>query len=721
MEGVEAGMTKGSNSFKRNRKHAPLITSIAGGIVLLTGFLTATLEQGIPSSWVLLASGLGFLATVTSYVVKQRLEHQQLREAEERERSKRDQELRLLVALWPPPLVSEVDVGTACFVLGITPSEIARRYAHPGHLPPYVQRDVDARLDEALRTASFVLLTGHSKAGKSRTAFEAIRRALPDRRLLVPTGGAALSRLFSLHPVVDWGPEPAVLWLDDFQRFLGSAGLGELLLNALFHEERRITVVATLTSAWRMKLATQGDIGAQDVQPLLKRFVDTEFHIESRLSTSEFLRAIEHYPHEPEHRLAAGLGEHLVAARELTTRFANARGSLPEGCALVTAAADWRRAGLLRPIPESHLRELAALYLHELRVDAELTEEAYVRGMKWAREPVSSHLALLSSVRKETGRGFTACEYIADHLDREGVPIPEWTWSFLIEHACPEEKNTLGVSADQRGQPRLAERAFESAWDSGHVHAAPWAAIHLGRLLAKRGNGEGARAAYERALGSDHPDAAPRAAVHLGLLLSKLGEIDAARAAYERALRSGHPDATPRATVHLGFLLEGQGDTRGARDAYERALCSGHPDAAPWAALNLGLLLAKSGDAEGARVAHERALRSGHPDAAGWAALSLGALLAERGEIREACAAYRQALGSPHEKVRRMAWQALRKLRSRYGAAVEQATSRPPAALPSCPKSLAHAGSGPLTRVKSRDHPVGIPDVEIVPSEEDTG
>ena len=56
--------------------------------------------------------------------------------------------------------------------------------------PPYVRREVDELLDRALQQQRFVLVVGPSKAGKSRSAIEAVRRHFPASRLVVPRDGA---------------------------------------------------------------------------------------------------------------------------------------------------------------------------------------------------------------------------------------------------------------------------------------------------------------------------------------------------------------------------------------------------------------------------------------------------------------------------------------------------------------------------------------------------
>ena len=116
------------------------------------------------------------------------------------------------------PRVSEISP----YRLGTSRSTYAPDDAHRND--PYVHREVDARLREAIsnREPPFVIIVGDSKAGKSRTAFEAVLAVLPAAALIVPTNTEVLGKLFFLDPPLDLRPAPAVLWLDD----LDEASLG---------------------------------------------------------------------------------------------------------------------------------------------------------------------------------------------------------------------------------------------------------------------------------------------------------------------------------------------------------------------------------------------------------------------------------------------------------------------------------------------------------------
>lgn len=84
---------------------------------------------------------------------------------------------------------------------------------------PWVEED----LDEALRDRKVILLAGSSESGKWRTAWEAVRRVLPDARLLVPRlGMPVLAELLSLDPSLRPGPGPVIVWLDRLDAYLAT-------------------------------------------------------------------------------------------------------------------------------------------------------------------------------------------------------------------------------------------------------------------------------------------------------------------------------------------------------------------------------------------------------------------------------------------------------------------------------------------------------------------
>ncbi|ANZ40067.1 hypothetical protein BBK82_32540 [Lentzea guizhouensis] len=112
---------------------------------------------------------------------------------------------------------------------------------HPGGLvPPYVPRHVDASVRTALREGRHVLLVGDSTAGKSRTAYEAMRVELPGHVLVAPADAAELAtELAGLTGT----RTPHVLWLDDLHRYLGA---GVLTARSVAELTGTVVVIATI-------------------------------------------------------------------------------------------------------------------------------------------------------------------------------------------------------------------------------------------------------------------------------------------------------------------------------------------------------------------------------------------------------------------------------------------------------------------------------------------
>jgi hypothetical protein len=259
------------------------------------------------------------------------------------------------------------------YEIGVSLSKYASK---PTDRPPYWPREVDGQLRWALERERFVLLVGDSKAGKSRTAFEAAAEVLGDCDLLVPKGDpGTLGKLFALDNSVQ-PHRPMLLWLDDLERYLDSGGLDLTLLNALAERQPPVVILATITSRRRNDLLdTPGEASRVAKLVLQKASV---IQLSSRPSSSELQAVPDLYAHED---VGNGIGETLVAAPELLRKYLDGADSHPAGRALVEAAVDWRRTGLNQPIPESALRRLAGFYFAKLRSNQELTDEAINGGL----------------------------------------------------------------------------------------------------------------------------------------------------------------------------------------------------------------------------------------------------------------------------------------------------------------------------------------------------
>jgi non-ribosomal peptide synthetase-like protein len=558
-----------------------------------------------------------------------------------------------------PPAVAAMPIYG---LVGVSPSIYLQRDPDP----PYVRREVDELLDQALQQRRFVLVVGPAKAGKSRSAIEAARRHLPAAPLVVPGDGArALAELVAGAPAGE-DPGPRVLWLDDLDRYLGDAsGFDVELLRWLGRPYGRTVVVATIDQARRDDLrATRGEIGWV-ARRVLERMAGIE--LASRLRPAERAEAERRYP---DLDLDRGIGAPLAAAPALAWRYRLGRVVAPVGRAMVQAALDWRRTGMTRPLAERELRQLSRRYLEAMHVDPPAGRRAYADGLAWACQPVASEIALLRRVGGRRSDRFVAADHVVALDQQAGDPegeIAAAAWELAVAVATPEEAMRVGFSAHVHGNHQAAAAAWSRASASGHAEAAPLASLHLGVVRRGQGDTGGAVAAFEQASTSRHPHAAPWASLSLGMLRKQLGDAKGAAAAFEQAAASGHPDAAPLASLNLRLLrgqtsngaaapggavdvvrLVAQGDVAAARRACERVIASGHPDEAPRAAVDLGALLAMQGDIDGARAAFEYAADSRHPDHAPWAVIGIGVLLTRLGDAAHARRAYQRVVESGH-------------------------------------------------------------------------
>ena len=342
----------------------------------------------------------------------------------------------VLVQGWLPR-VAELDPYT----LGATPSEYGNAKTH-GQRDKYVTRTNDEVLAAELRPGRLVVLVGPSKVGKTRTAFEVLRRhddwsgallAVPVSRSLDQLAG---------HPGLK-GSSPLVIWLDDLPRFLPPTGqLSRATISHLVDRPGPVVLLATLRSEQRERLrGTEGEL-IPEVRMVLDHASSIELR-STREDPDEQTRATAIYPQvgtRPE-----GLAEVLAGAPELLRRYRNSAAADPPLHILVQTCVDWARSGHARPIPEPKLLALARATLEEIRPDLDLRGSAMDEALRRARQPVAAggQVALLRTrTLRGRSRGYEAFDYLIAADDGQGGERPRLvanpTWRRFLDRAKRE-------------------------------------------------------------------------------------------------------------------------------------------------------------------------------------------------------------------------------------------------------------------------------------------
>ncbi|HKB50698.1 MAG TPA: hypothetical protein VKC63_04655 [Solirubrobacterales bacterium] len=501
----------------------------------------------------------------------------------------------------------------------------------------YLARDVDDQLDAALKralesaSASLIVLNGPSKAGKTRTLFEAMRRSIPDANWLAPADAKAIDELMRPDAMPELDQPVAVLWLDDLELYVrvGAHGMHADVLERLSGSGRRWIVLAT---AGGKGISQAGDTSQFSIpmEDLLRHA--EEIRLSPKLSAEERDRLQGYAPDAAERIAQDGIGEYMIAGRELARKLDSGRHNhgadpSPHGKAIAHAAIDWQRAGILDPIPRPVLRDIYAVYLPE-HVDP--GDADFDQGLDWARRPLYSTVALLSG-RDE----FIPYDYVVTVVENSGAEIEEEAWLSFLEASTPEQAFDLGALAFARSSGgseidwgKLAERANRKTMESSRRLLKAYAASNVGTILVERGDRKGAMAAYQQAeelglgIGS----------VAIGNMLREDGDLKAAEAAYERADEQGND----MGAYNLGLLRLRAEDNAGAEAAFRRADTRGHDDAP----VNLGKIFEDRGELDEAEAAYRRADERGGM----LGAFALGFFLeTARNERGDALAAYARA------------------------------------------------------------------------------
>ncbi|WP_327034891.1 tetratricopeptide repeat protein [Micromonospora ureilytica] len=440
--------------------------------------------------------------------------------------------------------------------------------------PAYVPRAIDDQLRGLVRAGAtrgcFVLLLGGSCVGKTRTAYEAILKLLPDWELFQP-GDADEVRSYAANP-----PPRTVLWLDELHNYLGGArGLSAATMRALRKSNASVIVIGTL---WPDKyltytsLPTDSDDDPYAPERALLRLADV-VDVPTALSGHELehAEAISHT--DPRIRTALnstdfGMTQVLAAAPHLVRRWESA--PTPTANAVITAAADARRMGIFQPLTASMLAEAAMGYLSASeRAAAQATW--FDSAITYATQRLHGATAALSAVADNTGTvtGYVVADYLVQRgsqTRRTAVP-PDAFWLACATHVQdPTGHFRLGLAAEHRGLVALAESFYRSSSAAGDVNARD----QLIRLLCTERRIDDAMAVLRLAAAKGEPDANKR----LATLLERNGELAEAADVW----RSMVPD-DQAAYPPLAAALERNNEVGAAVAVWKQAAASGVTDA----------------------------------------------------------------------------------------------------------------------------------------------
>ncbi|MER5381774.1 tetratricopeptide repeat protein [Streptomyces sp. NPDC002688] len=468
------------------------------------------------------------------------------------------------------PRVDQVDRPE---LAGVHPAD-----GHPDHqaAPPYVERDAEPLLRQAVRESGFVLIVGESTAGKTRLAYEVTRSCFPRHAFVRPLARPALA-----HAVkVARRRRRAVLWLDDLENYLGADGVtASALAELLQGRPGRIVVLATMRSqefrrydAREESRLTGSDRDAWRVQREVLHLA-AMVRLERRWSTAEQQRAAAHR-RDPRIRLALGscdrfgLAEVVAAGPELLAAWENAwaPGTNPRGAAIVAAAVDCRRSGLRRPASRQWLQDFHLPYLAE-RGGPDLQPEPFAEAMQWACTAAYATSGLLIG---NYSQGYIAFDYLlnAPRLP----PVPDHLWEALLSRVGAADAYDMGLLAHQACQLSRATAALDRARAGG----AAGADFLLATVVGDRGRPREAARSLEgvvrrrRAqLGPRHPDTL--ASLHQwAFFTGEAGEVQTAANAFGdlvtdtiAALGPEHTD-TLAARHQRAYFTGEAGDTQSA-------------------------------------------------------------------------------------------------------------------------------------------------------------
>jgi putative nucleotidyltransferase with HDIG domain len=434
----------------------------------------------------------------------------------------------------------------------------------PGDLPTYVARDVDAGPDgvralvsRAAARGGLVLLVGGSSVGKSRCAFEALRAVVPQWWLWHPADAARIRQVATAPP------GRLVVWLDELQRYLGgSAGLRAATVRTLLHA--RTVMIATL---WPERYTTYTASPAShrsDLYAAERELLDLAdvIHLPASFSVAEQARA-QAAAAAGDQRIAValrsadyGLTQTMAAAPQLVDRW---RGADPYAAAILDAAIDATRLGVVSPLSADLLRAAAPGYC-DPRQRAAAPANWFETALAYATTTLNGAAAALAPIADHTSMGQISGYLVADYLQQHAgqqrrlLQAPDTCWQAMIDHLHDSGDQTrTAYAAQNRLLNQYAEPLYRQAVNIGDSQAVSL----LTSLLVSQGRMREAVAMWRnRAEAGD-----PAAVAALADLRDEQDRAAAAASTWRRQAATGDRSAA----IRLTGLLVGQGQAEEAR------------------------------------------------------------------------------------------------------------------------------------------------------------
>lgn len=141
-------------------------------------------------------------------------------------------------------------------------------------LPRYVERQHDRELRDLLvqlpAEPRMIVLIGEAATGKTRTAYEAVKRCLPGRPLVVPGSPGELPGLLA-----DRLPAtPCVVWIDDAREYLQDATAVSALHKLLSQPYGAVVVIAALWPVHWNEIGFAGEKGSEESRARARRVLE---------------------------------------------------------------------------------------------------------------------------------------------------------------------------------------------------------------------------------------------------------------------------------------------------------------------------------------------------------------------------------------------------------------------------------------------------------------